>query len=220
MKKKKAFTLAEVLITLGVIGIVAAMTLPTLIQKQQKKEISVRLKKVYSIMSQAILMSQSVNGDIENWSRSGNLKDDDPDMQNTKNYEEMKRYWDKYYAPYIKTIRTEKSTESGLGRLKVYLPDGSSMLIWNGGCMSFQYDANGDKKPNMPGQDMYHFEICEEISQRKQYLGNNRYFGPTGMVDALDRDKAKEICKNSGYCCGALLIMYDDFEFKKDYPWW
>ena len=43
---KKAFTLAEVLITLGIIGVVAAMTLPALIQKQHRKETSVKLKKV------------------------------------------------------------------------------------------------------------------------------------------------------------------------------
>lgn len=37
--KEKAFTLAEVLITLGIIGIVAALTLPTIVQKQNKKSI-------------------------------------------------------------------------------------------------------------------------------------------------------------------------------------
>lgn len=37
MKKLNAFTLAEVLITLGIIGVVAAMTLPTLIQNHQKQ---------------------------------------------------------------------------------------------------------------------------------------------------------------------------------------
>ena len=37
MKKNLAFTLAEVLITLGVIGIVAAMTLPALITRKQNK---------------------------------------------------------------------------------------------------------------------------------------------------------------------------------------
>ena len=220
MKKKNAFTLAEILITLGVIGIVAAMTLPALIQKQQKKEISVSLKKLYSAMSQAILMSQTVNGDIENWSRSGNLTDDNPDVQNNKNYEEIKHYWDKYYAPFIKTVRTEKSTEEGLGRLKVYLPDGSSMLVWNGGCMSFLYDANGDKKPNKSGQDIFNFHVCEEVNERNLYLGNRKYFGPAGMIDAVNRDKAIEICQNEGYNCGALLIMYDNFEFKRDYPWW
>ena len=44
---KKAFTLAEVLITLGIIGIVAAMTLPTLIGKYQKKQTVTQLKKAY-----------------------------------------------------------------------------------------------------------------------------------------------------------------------------
>ena len=38
----KAFTLAEVLITLGIIGIVAALTLPNLIEEHQKKETSVK----------------------------------------------------------------------------------------------------------------------------------------------------------------------------------
>ena len=55
--KNNAFTLAEVLITLGIIGVVAAMTLPTLIQNNKNKEVEARLKKVYSVMNQAILMS-------------------------------------------------------------------------------------------------------------------------------------------------------------------
>lgn len=42
---KKAFTMAEVLITLGIIGIVAAMTLPALIKNHQRKETEARLKK-------------------------------------------------------------------------------------------------------------------------------------------------------------------------------
>lgn len=43
--KIRAFTLAEVLITLGVIGVVAAMTLPTLIQNYQEQEYVNKLKK-------------------------------------------------------------------------------------------------------------------------------------------------------------------------------
>ena len=45
--KHKAFTMAEVLITLGIIGIVAAMTLPALVAKYQKNVTSNRLKKKY-----------------------------------------------------------------------------------------------------------------------------------------------------------------------------
>ena len=48
---KMAFTLAEVLITLGVIGVVAALTLPTLIQNYEKHVITNRLKVNFNIMS-------------------------------------------------------------------------------------------------------------------------------------------------------------------------
>ncbi len=57
MKKKNAFTLAEVLITLGIIGIVAAMTLPVLIQKQQDVQFKAAYKKAYSDLSQAFALA-------------------------------------------------------------------------------------------------------------------------------------------------------------------
>ncbi len=67
MKKRNAFTLAEVLITLGVIGIVAAMTLPTLVQKQQEKVTITKLKKAYSILSQAMMSAVNENGPVNTW---------------------------------------------------------------------------------------------------------------------------------------------------------
>ena len=51
--RKGAFTLAEVLITLGIIGVVAAMTMPSLIQNYQEKATVTKLKKCYSLVSQA-----------------------------------------------------------------------------------------------------------------------------------------------------------------------
>ena len=50
----RAFTLAEVLVTLGIIGVVAAITMPTLIDNHQKKVAATRLEKFYSMMSQAV----------------------------------------------------------------------------------------------------------------------------------------------------------------------
>ena len=44
MKDTKGFTLAEVLITLGIIGVVAAMTLPSLIQERQNKVLETQFK--------------------------------------------------------------------------------------------------------------------------------------------------------------------------------
>ena len=52
--KHCAFTLAEVLITLGIIGVVAAMTLPTVINQYEKKITVVKLKKAYNTLAQNI----------------------------------------------------------------------------------------------------------------------------------------------------------------------
>lgn len=52
-KIKKGFTLAEVLITLAIIGIVAALTIPTLVTNYKKKIVTTRMLKFYSAMKQA-----------------------------------------------------------------------------------------------------------------------------------------------------------------------
>lgn len=71
MYKKSAFTLAEVLITLGIIGVVAAMTIPTLLAKYQEKQTVTKLKQTYSILSQAIRSVQEDVGTPDDWELSG-----------------------------------------------------------------------------------------------------------------------------------------------------
>ena len=61
---KAAFTMAEVLITLGIIGIVAAMTLPSLIQKHRDKVIITQIRKVYSDINNAAVRAQADFGVI------------------------------------------------------------------------------------------------------------------------------------------------------------
>ncbi len=59
---KLAFTLSEVLITLGIIGVVAAMTIPALMNQANDVELKNKFKKEYSVFSQAILQIQTDNG--------------------------------------------------------------------------------------------------------------------------------------------------------------
>ena len=63
-RQKSAFTLAEVLITLGIIGVVAAMTLPALINKTQHQELQTGLKKNYTVLQQALLRAQLDTGEV------------------------------------------------------------------------------------------------------------------------------------------------------------
>ena len=59
---KAAFTLAEVLITLGIIGVVAAMTIPTFIANTNSQKYRSTLKKTVSTLSQAARLSDSLYG--------------------------------------------------------------------------------------------------------------------------------------------------------------
>lgn len=60
--QKTAFTLAEVLITLGVIGVVSALTMPNLIGSYQKKANVTAMKKAFSVLSQAYIDITRIRG--------------------------------------------------------------------------------------------------------------------------------------------------------------
>ena len=70
MKKSLGFTLAEVLITLGIIGVVAAMTMPTLMNSTQGAQYKAAYKKALSALSQAITLNVALEevdfGDVTN----------------------------------------------------------------------------------------------------------------------------------------------------------
>ena len=98
MRKKFGFTLAEVLITLGVIGVVAAMTMPTLIKHYQQHETVNRIKQTYSILSNAVRMSETENGLLETWEIPNTYFD-------TNTYTYGKRFFEQYLKPYIKVTK-------------------------------------------------------------------------------------------------------------------
>lgn len=62
MSKRFGFTLAEVLITLGIIGVVAAMTIPTLMNNVQNNEFKAQMKKEYSVLNNAFQQLATENG--------------------------------------------------------------------------------------------------------------------------------------------------------------
>lgn len=67
---KIAFTLAEVLITLGIIGVVSAITIPALINEHKKIVTVNKLKKNYVLFAQVFQMAERENGFAENWDYS------------------------------------------------------------------------------------------------------------------------------------------------------
>lgn len=226
---KKGFTLAEVLITLGIIGVVAAMTLPALVQKNKKLEATARLKKFVSTMEQAILFAENENGTrAYQWTDIDEYKDDiteNPQLEHDLTY----AYWNKYFEPYVKSVKVEKGvyikSEDGetnnTKNTKIYFADGSTLYMHFGHCIDLNFDINGEKLPNEIGKDIFLFFIATNKSYKKETeseIYRNKSFAPVYMPNFNTREKALNSCKQSAHYCSSLL-QYDNWEFKKDYPY-
>lgn len=124
----KAFTLAEVLITLAVIGIVAAITIPVLIQKHQEKVTVTKLKKAYNIINQAYQMAVIEHGTYDQWGMNGASLDEDGNYTDEfKN--DFTLLWDTL-SPYMKVVSRcthdmPKCSELLLDSYKINTLDGS-----------------------------------------------------------------------------------------------
>ena len=216
---KKAFTLAEVLITLAVIGVVAAMTIPNLVQNYKKQEVSAKLKKSYSMLQQAIKLSEIDNGSIEYWSKSPEVMTDEGKTDKVANADLSERFFTQYLAPYIKytSIQKAKSATTNI-EFVVYLIDGTLLLIHNGDTIDITIDINGDKKPNSYGYDRFKFLLGLSSDSATIYCQDGTKLSPIGVNTYKTREAALDACKKDPYYCVSLLF-YDNWEFKDDYPY-
>lgn len=180
-KKKPAFTLAEVLITLGIIGVVAAMTIPTLMSNYRKKQLETQIKANYSLIQQAIKFA-----DYDDVSYDMAIQDgSDASIQ---------EWYDSFLSKHLKVEQFCSNAKSGCWHKKGIVKDllgnapryefdngiGGNIVnfkLANGAFfnvdgntaedmksfgidstsdgLTFYFDANGDKKPNQFGKDIY-----------------------------------------------------------------
>ncbi len=73
--KKIAFTLAETLIVMGIIGVVAALTLPNLNSSTGEKEKVAKVKKIYQNLTDAFGRATVVYGPMNEWFNNGSPSD-------------------------------------------------------------------------------------------------------------------------------------------------
>ncbi|MBR6163408.1 type II secretion system protein [bacterium] len=173
-----AFTLAEVLITLVIIGVIAAITVPSLINKTNNQEYVSRLKKAYSVLSQATNSIIREEGPVTSWATSldciYNLY-----KKQLPNIKECRTNGGECFKPgnYKKLtgeVDMGNDWNQNVGR-KFILADGTQILFWNHDpsctsrwgdleiegkkCIIIGVDVNGLKKPNMYGKDMFFFSL-------------------------------------------------------------
>ncbi len=227
-----AFTLAEVLITLAIIGVVAALTVPTVVRNYQKQQTVVKLKKAYTQLHQAIGLSEIDNGATNTWDYTL----------------DSKTFYDKYLKGYLKvskvlgSVSTDalgieykfldgtKATEwtfVGSGGYKLILNDGTLISFGAGvehGRKIIYFDINGFKKPNTCGKDLFGFAIVPKY--KIVPFGFNLPTSSGSFGETLDRNKI--ITSTSSFACNkngkhalwcAALIMADNWTISDDYPW-
>lgn len=107
--RQEAFTLAEALITLGIIGVVAALTLPVLFVNHRKTVVETRLAKFYSTMNQAILQAEVDLGDKRDWPDIGKGYEEDEDGNPDKSKSIPLAWFNTYMRPYLNLLKVNIS---------------------------------------------------------------------------------------------------------------
>lgn len=220
---KKGFTLAEVLITLGIIGVVAAMTMPSLVANYEKKRTATAVKKAYSELSQALKLAEVDYGDMEYW-----------DYPDGADVEENKAFVNRYITPYYKGVTM---LQDGMISDWTGISDtGINFISSNGTIFSGKpnstnafyvlIDVNGFKKPNKMGTDIFYFATStgklmpdgwEDGLTREMILNGYSHNGHTYTCKTA-KSESDDATLQARHACTSLL-MIDGWEFKKDYPW-
>ena len=241
--RRAAFTLAEVLITLAIIGVVAAMTIPTLVVNYQKKATATKVRKAYSELAQALKMAQAEHGDPNTWQV----------IKYSDSAENSEWFVDTYLRPYLKIARdcgtgNEAKTNCHMSSAGVYsynfiLSDGVGISVAAysyGESVQFTLTVNF-KDIRVGGVDDFGFlMLLEDMSKgllpygytegvtreeiKSGYLVN--YPDKTHQTDSIniackpydgedyDEDSGTYIRHSCTY-----LLWVDNWEFKDDYPW-
>jgi prepilin-type N-terminal cleavage/methylation domain-containing protein len=188
---KKGFTLAEVLITLGIIGVVAALTIPGLVASYQEKVTVTKLKKLYTTLSQAYEMARIEYGDPAQW------------CAGVSTLRECSLIFGEHLTGYLKTTKycgiapgcfspgmiknldglshldlDNYQVDSPYSQAKFILSDGTPTRIVDRSfdcsavygatemlssvCVTIDFDINGFGPPNQFGKDIFGFGVTRE----------------------------------------------------------
>lgn len=219
-KKILAFTLAEVLITLGIIGIVAAMTIPTLMSKIQEKRYTTQYKKIFSELNQTMKMLEN-----DESSPITMCKSFDDTCFRDQFATKMKISHSCNGAPPNKCLATSTFLNNQAHYYKMNVNDGWPSLVtlsgysvkfryhradcnfvedaetaWAGtlrNCGWVQVDTNGLNAPNIVGKDIFFLAFMQD-----------------GFIPYYETDnKINDCYKGTGISCASIRINNGGMHF-------
>ena len=209
------------MVTLGIIGVVAALTMPALIGNYKKQQSIEQVKKVYSVLSQAFNHAVAEYGDSSEW--------------DTVTPANAYSYFDTYWKPYIQApdrcysykecgydvlnpfFKTNKGKDGyvvrieGGSRVMFHMNDGTFVMIITSSGYSADdrrilVDLNGPKLPNRFGNDVFFFLRV-----------NGKGIVPYGYNQTEAAVNSDCSSRGNGYMCAAKL-MQAGWKMENDYP--
>ena len=188
--RKFAFTLAEVLITLTIIGVIAAITIPNLLQKYQNYQLATKFQKAYAVLSEAVRITTYDEFDL---GRLGSTSANNDFVTVLREHLKVHKYcgyitpatWTSPCYPSQKAIKKLNGEALAVGSsllpygihgYNLILEDGtfialdmshtSSNTNWAianiGARIAFTVDVNGlDQGPNKIGRDIFYIKMDE-----------------------------------------------------------
>ena len=214
-KNKKGFTLAEVLITLGIIGVVVAMTMPVLISKYRERVFLTQLKKMVSMVEKMLERISFETGSIAdtfNNCYEFNVSSKAMCFNNIL-FE---------YADIDKDSVTTKYVHPA--HYPLYFKDGSSLDMSTVNATAtytvFTFDVNGNKGPNKAGIDQFavhYYPISGNCNVSFCSLMYRMGFKENQRASIISSCKGTETQEGHPQSC-MQLIYNNGFEKPKDYP--
>ena len=161
-KRKKGFTLAETLITLSIIGVIAAVTVPTLMSNTNKAQYVTGLKKAYNQLQNAVRMLPITDpacypdvADCLNDSSDTAAEDYKLETASINTFAQVFKHY--------KIGDTDKECGNTLTYKAACLvaDDGMIYSSYTNGFTHVNVDVNGIKGPNKIGRDIFSFRIVD-----------------------------------------------------------
>lgn len=184
LKDKRAFTLAETLITLMIIGVIAALTIPAIMQKTHSREHVAQLKKAYASLSQATDLIISETGPVQYWKWSNPQSIMDLYKKRINDIKECDKSSGCFTNKTIKYLdgTADQNYDSNASSYKYTMADGVTWKLdvctEGGSCTPGDYglnaqdaanvyanivvDVNGSKSPNQWGRDVFLFNLVKD----------------------------------------------------------
>ena len=221
---KKAFTLSEVLITLTVLGIIAAITIPTLMTAAQKHGFAASVRKFHSNLSNAVAnymviydVSDLRNSPLENASskikKAEKAKASKTEKVSIAKKSELQENRDKFIKDNFKVVKEcENYYDDGcfaknyksINNVYSGRPQGTAMVLADGTVMSIWSESSGDKP-------LVHVDVN---GQKGPNVAGYDYwymviFSDGKVSSAWETDDKwyksnVDLCKESGYGKGCL----------------